>query len=360
MMVIENKSSHIELRWFEKVYHKKRLFYVPTPYAPSLDVKRILSSKKLRKTALDAEIIDPKKMPEGELRKLCKLNGISYYAALGQLLPNANANPFRVPRKVVEKGDVPLKAPEFRKFITYLTKINKKSALIARIIWNLNQKLVRVGAFVTLEEVLRLKWSHVHLHVKNIHLMRMDRGRVLMVAMELPHYIFKDVIRLRNSNNLFVFDNRYGGPLSAKQIAAHFQMAGELSKIRGLSKGFTVTPGMLRPIYRPSKNKKTMQKKNPVKGSIKLPYSYVVEYVDELLLLLPVNPKNVGVKSKCGHKEILKAIIYRLQTGCKWSELPGHFPSWIAVSAQFQRWKKSGFIQKIKDFFASNAVKSLN
>ncbi len=41
-------------------------------------------------------------------------------------------------------------------------------------------------------------------------------------------------------------------------------------------------------------------------------------------------------------RTVLEAIVYVMQTGCGWRELPDQFPPWQTVYAQLRRWKETG------------------
>lgn len=55
-------------------------------------------------------------------------------------------------------------------------------------------------------------------------------------------------------------------------------------------------------------------------------------------LLPPV--KNRGRKRETDLREIINAILYLLNEGCKWRSLPHDFPHWSTVRTYFDRWKR--------------------
>jgi transposase len=55
-------------------------------------------------------------------------------------------------------------------------------------------------------------------------------------------------------------------------------------------------------------------------------------------LLPPV--KNRGRKRETDQREIVNAILYLLNEGCKWRSLPHDFPHWSTVRTYFDRWKR--------------------
>jgi transposase len=46
-------------------------------------------------------------------------------------------------------------------------------------------------------------------------------------------------------------------------------------------------------------------------------------------------------------REILNAIFYRVDNGCKWRAIPHDFPAWQTVYDYFRRWVKTGRWQQI-------------
>lgn len=55
-------------------------------------------------------------------------------------------------------------------------------------------------------------------------------------------------------------------------------------------------------------------------------------------LLPPV--KNRGRKRETNLREIVNAILYLLNEGCKWRSLPHDFPHWSTVRTYFDRWRR--------------------
>lgn len=57
--------------------------------------------------------------------------------------------------------------------------------------------------------------------------------------------------------------------------------------------------------------------------------------------LLPL-PKAMGSPRTVNLREILNAIFYRVDNGCKWRALPHDFPPYQTVYDYFRRWVKTG------------------
>lgn len=62
--------------------------------------------------------------------------------------------------------------------------------------------------------------------------------------------------------------------------------------------------------------------------------------------LLP-EPNRIGSPRTVDLREILNAIFYRVDNGCKWRALPHDFPPHQTVYDYFRRWVKTGLWQRI-------------
>ena len=69
--------------------------------------------------------------------------------------------------------------------------------------------------------------------------------------------------------------------------------------------------------------------------------------------MIHLNPEHLGRKPKVPFWRVIKAIIYRLKTGCQWRELPVSvfcdkvLISWQTVYYYFNKWSKQGLWQKV-------------
>jgi putative transposase len=61
---------------------------------------------------------------------------------------------------------------------------------------------------------------------------------------------------------------------------------------------------------------------------------------------LPVT-NSIGSPRTVNLREILNAILYRVNTGCKWRAIPHDFPPWQTVYDYFRRWVKTGLWKQI-------------
>ena len=59
------------------------------------------------------------------------------------------------------------------------------------------------------------------------------------------------------------------------------------------------------------------------------------------------NVKKRGRKAWRDPRDILDGILYLNKTGCQWRQLPADFPPWRTVHHYFQKWTRSGLLDKI-------------
>jgi len=58
---------------------------------------------------------------------------------------------------------------------------------------------------------------------------------------------------------------------------------------------------------------------------------------------LPVQRGNVSL----GNRDVLNAILYVAEHGCKWRGLPKRFGNWHTIYTRMSRWSKSGVLDKV-------------
>ena len=59
--------------------------------------------------------------------------------------------------------------------------------------------------------------------------------------------------------------------------------------------------------------------------------------------LLPVQRGNVTVPNL----QVLNAILYVAENGCKWRQLPEHFGSWHTIYMRMNRWTRNGVLDRV-------------
>jgi len=58
---------------------------------------------------------------------------------------------------------------------------------------------------------------------------------------------------------------------------------------------------------------------------------------------LPVQRGNVSLTNL----QLLNALLYVLENGCKWRGLPKHFGNWHTIYTRMNRWSKSGVLDRV-------------
>lgn len=67
------------------------------------------------------------------------------------------------------------------------------------------------------------------------------------------------------------------------------------------------------------------------------------EQYERIAGYFPVQRGNV----KTNNRDFINAILYITENGCKWRALPVEFGKWQTIYKKFNRWAKSGVIQRI-------------
>lgn len=68
-----------------------------------------------------------------------------------------------------------------------------------------------------------------------------------------------------------------------------------------------------------------------------------LEHYNKISHYLPVKCGNV----KLTDFEVLNAILYVAEQGCKWRGLPAHFGNWHTIYTRMNRWAKSGVLDQL-------------
>jgi len=77
---------------------------------------------------------------------------------------------------------------------------------------------------------------------------------------------------------------------------------------------------------------------------------------DKIAHLLPVQRGNVTLSNL----EVLNAIVYVTEQGCKWRGLPSHFGNWHTVYTRMNRWAKKGVLAKVFNELQKQQVVKIN
>jgi transposase len=71
--------------------------------------------------------------------------------------------------------------------------------------------------------------------------------------------------------------------------------------------------------------------------------------------LLPVQRGNV----KIDNRSLLAALIYRCENGCSWRALPESFGPWHVIYVRFNRWAKSGVLERVYTALIAAGLKEI-
>lgn len=63
-------------------------------------------------------------------------------------------------------------------------------------------------------------------------------------------------------------------------------------------------------------------------------------------LIQPFLPRQRGNVS-LSNRQVLNAILYVAEQGCKWRGLPKHFGNWHTIYTRMNRWAKSGVLDRV-------------
>jgi transposase len=59
-------------------------------------------------------------------------------------------------------------------------------------------------------------------------------------------------------------------------------------------------------------------------------------------------PGCVGRPREIAYREIVNAILYLLDTGCQWRNLPHDLPCYSTVSDYYHAWRKNGLLERLE------------
>lgn len=68
--------------------------------------------------------------------------------------------------------------------------------------------------------------------------------------------------------------------------------------------------------------------------------------------LLPKQRGNVSHSNL----QVLNAILYITEHGCKWRGLPTHFGNWHTIYTRMSRWSKAGVLDRVFEYLQQNQL----
>ena len=72
--------------------------------------------------------------------------------------------------------------------------------------------------------------------------------------------------------------------------------------------------------------------------------------------LLPVQRGNITLSNI----DVLNAVLYVAEHGCKWRGLPEHFGKWHTIYTRMSRWAKKGVLEKVFDELQKQQIVKIN
>jgi hypothetical protein len=346
--------------FYEKVFYKKQFYKLPVRFAPppvpestsckvSVEMSEYINDQTLK-------ILDPETLTNKHLKRVCRSRNIPLNWVTKRFLD--------IPRKQGIKGrkyerrNPPMTPTDYRKWISVLADISSQSALIARILWWFNRKLLKdhkyndekkdsESGYVILEQILMLEVSNTFLsktHEEGIEpwicIMPSFHHRV-MVRYPIPKYLSDGLRRQLVSQSHFVFSNKRGEPLDPAQVNKHFRIAGQRI---GLKK---VSSLCLRPLPKLVKGKTKKDNASDFKLLTKKQFKDICKRFDLI--------SKIGRAPECDHRVFLSVLICNYKTKVSVRKLCSQLRiSYKAVETQSRRWKKKGlcfhFLSKLGYF----------
>ena len=73
---------------------------------------------------------------------------------------------------------------------------------------------------------------------------------------------------------------------------------------------------------------------------------------ERIALHLPVQRGNVSVSNR----QVLNAILYVAEHGCKWRGLPKKFGNWHTIYTRMNRWSKNGMLDRVFEYLQREQI----
>lgn len=74
-----------------------------------------------------------------------------------------------------------------------------------------------------------------------------------------------------------------------------------------------------------------------------MPRTLSLEQFEKIQNLLPVQRGNVAISNL----QLLNAVLYVVENGCKWRGLPPSFGKWHTVYTRLRRWQRNGVLERV-------------
>ena len=363
----------IEKSEYTRVYYKRRWVLMLLPHVPHNSTVEVVHDEVRDRLLIDGsavagrdfstiEVIDPGNLSKRELKELCEANNIPLSWATDRFSEDKCTGKTSNLRLEIGRRKIrPISAQDARRVFKALRSIDRKSELIAKILWHVNKGLRTSGSYVTLEGILRLKKCDLHCQEVGgvfyvcVEMMLFGRSGHSVIIHYLPPHIFKPMFKQMSLTSPFVFSNHNGGgPLHATQISADFQKAGN-------------SVGLIDPVtslsFRPPLDARKVarfSKKNIFSGIPRTLLKAVTqEEWDAYFVKVLYHYEKKGRKPIYKPIILFNAILHCLSTGSSMKKPVFPFLSASAVESQYRRWKKNGiFDQFFKILLAARSPNS--
>lgn len=73
---------------------------------------------------------------------------------------------------------------------------------------------------------------------------------------------------------------------------------------------------------------------------------------EQIAPCLPKQRGNVAIPNL----QVLNAILYVVENGCKWRSLPAHFGNWHTIYVRTNRWAKNGVLSRVFEKIQSRGI----
>jgi hypothetical protein len=238
-------------------------------------------------------------------------------------------------RRKEERKIRPLSFSEHERVVRRLHALNTQAALIAELLWFLNDNFGGVH-FVTLEQLLLIRIHDIELETEagpaQLNLSRRGFRGVEYIGHYLTTELYHAIIAQVRKNSIFVFSNRYGASISPVQIDKFFRKAGQ---VVGLKDPVTSLS------FRPSGDTHADLRARGIFDEVSN------EEWEDLLQHIPEIHPIRGAKPVHDSLDLLNAILHSIKTHCPIRKLPKYFPPFEAVKSQRRRWVSKGVLNKI-------------
>jgi hypothetical protein len=246
---------------YTRVHYRKQWKYLLLPYA-LVGSEEVNESSGSSTSMTEECVIHPDDLSSTELQKICFKNNVPLgWATLVECNKKGEHSP--VYTRDRSRNTPALTAKEAQLLFKKLRLINKRSELIARILFFINGSMKQTDSYITLESLLRMKKVDiVYEEIAGIPNMCLElivrrKGVSSFVVHYLPKALMKRILLYveKQSELSFVFSDVNGDPLQSKQVTDDIKAAG-----REAGLGENIVSMSLRPMFNVRRHTKNTNK----------------------------------------------------------------------------------------------------